>query len=74
MYKIGTFLIWWVVYFPDQKFYRGQGLLYMDNRSFHGPCIDNLGSVVILRGSGILYYTTGKITQKPDLHQRQNQQ
>ena len=33
---------------------------------FHGPCIDNLGSVVILRGGGILYYTgtTGKFAQK----------
>ena len=41
---------------------------------FHGPCIDNLGSVVILRGSGILYHTTGKFTQKPELHLRQKQQ
>ena len=30
---------------------------------FLGPCIDNLGSVVIIRGGGILYYTTGKFTQ-----------
>ena len=27
---------------------------------FHGPCIDSLGSVVILRGG-----------EKPELHQRQ---
>ena len=39
---------------------------------FHGPFVDNLGSVLILRGSGILYYTTGKFTQKPELHKRQN--
>ena len=41
---------------------------------FHGPFVDNLGSVVILRGIGILYYTTGKFTQKPELKQRQKQQ
>ena len=39
---------------------------------FLGPRIDNLGSVVIIRGGEILYYTTGKFTQKPELHQRQN--
>ena len=39
---------------------------------FLGPCIDNLGSVVIIRGGVILHYTTGKFTQKPELHQRQN--
>ena len=39
---------------------------------FLGPCIDNLGSVVIIRDGGILHYTTGKLTQKPELHQRQN--
>ena len=63
MYKIGKILIWLVGYFPDQKFYRGKGLLYEENRLFLGPCIDNLGSVVIIRGGGILYYTTGKFTQ-----------
>ena len=68
MYKIGKILIWLVGYFPDQKFYRGKGLLYEENRLFLGPCIDNLGSVVIIRGGGILYYTTGK----PELHQRQS--
>ena len=47
-------LIRWVGYFPDQKFYLGKGLLYEDNRLFHEPCIDYLGSVVILRGGGIL--------------------
>ena len=40
-----------------------KGLLYEENRLFFGPCIDNLGSVVIIRGGGILYYTTGKFTQ-----------
>ena len=54
MYKIGTFLIWWVGYFPDQTFYRGKDLLYEDNMLFHGPFVDNLGSVLILRGSGII--------------------
>ena len=68
MYKIGKFLIWWVGYFPDKIFCWGTGLLYEDNRLFHGPCIDNLGSVVNWRGGGILYYTTGKFTQKPELH------
>ena len=63
MYKIGKILIWLVGYFPDQKFYREKGLLYEENRLFLGPCIDNLGSVVIIRGGGILYYTTGKFTQ-----------
>ena len=63
MYKIGKILIWLVGYFPDQKFYRGKGLLYEENRLFLGPFIDNLGSVVIIRGGGILYYTTGKFTQ-----------
>ena len=63
MYKIGKILIWLVGYFPDQKFHRGKGLLYEENRLFLGPCIDNLGSVVIIRGGGILYYTTGKFTQ-----------
>ena len=74
MYKIGTFLIWWVGYFPDQTFYWGKDLLYEDNMLFHGPFVDNLGSVLILRGSRILYYTTGKFTQKPELHKRQKQQ
>ena len=64
MYKIGKFLIWLVGYFPDQKFYWGKGISYRENRLFLGPCIDNLGSVVIIRGGGILYYTTGKFTQK----------
>ena len=32
-------------------------------RLFLGPCIDNLGSVVIIRGGGILYHTTEKFTQ-----------
>ena len=41
---------------------------------FHGPFVDDLGSVLILRGSRILYYTTGKFTQKPELHKRQKQQ
>ena len=63
-----------VGYFPDQKFYRGKGLLYEENRLFLGPCIDNLGSVVIIRGGGgrdsILYYR--KIHTKPELHQRQS--
>ena len=63
MYKIWKILIWLVEYFPDQKFYRGRGLLYEENKLFLGPCIDNLGSVVIMRGGGILYYTTGKFTQ-----------
>ena len=63
MYKIGKILIWLVGYFQDQKFYRWKGLLYEENRLFLGPCIDNLGSVVIIRGGGILYYTTGKFTQ-----------
>ena len=63
-----------VGYFPDQKFYWEKGLLYEDKRLFHGICIDNLGSVVILRDSVILYYTTGKFTQKPELHQPQKQQ
>ena len=72
MYKIGKLLIWLVRYFPDQKFYWGKGLLYEENRLFLGPCIDNLGSVIIIRGGGILYYTTGKFTQKLELHQRQN--
>ena len=58
MYKIRKFLIWLVGYFPAQKFYWGIGLLYEENRLFLGPCIDNLESVVILRGVGILYYTT----------------
>ena len=31
MYKIGKILIWLVGYFPDQKFYRGKGLLYEEN-------------------------------------------
>ena len=58
MHKIGKFLIWWVAYFPDQKFYLGKCLLYDDNRLFHGPCIDHLGSAVILTGwrDTILYY------------------
>ena len=30
--------------------------------------------MVVLQGGGILYYTTGKFTQKPELHQRQKQQ
>ena len=72
MYKIGKILIWLVGYFPDQKFYWGKGLLYEENRLFLGPCIDNLGSLVIIRGGGILYYTTGKFTQKPELHRRQS--
>ena len=63
MYKIGNFLIWLVGYFPGQKFYWGKGLLYVENRLFLGPCIDNLGSVVIIRVGGILYYTTGKFTK-----------
>ena len=29
--------------------------------------IDNLGSVVIIRGGRILYYNTGKFTQKPEV-------
>ena len=72
MYKIGKFLIWLVGYIPDQKFYWGKGLLYEENMLFLGHCIDNLGSVVIIRGGGILNYTTWKFTQKPELHQRQN--
>ena len=42
MYKIGKILIRLVGYFSDQKFYRGKGLLYEENRLFLGPCIDNL--------------------------------
>ena len=72
MYKFGKFLIWLVGYFPDQKFYWGKGLLYEENRLFLGPYIDNLGSVIIIRGGGILYYTPGKFTQNSELHQRQN--
>ena len=72
MYRIEKFLIWLVGYFPDQKFYLGKGLLYEENRLYLGPYIDNLGSVVIIRGDGIIYYTTGKFTQKPELYQRQN--
>ena len=55
MYKIGNFLIWWVGYFPDQNFIEGNVFYMMTIGYFHGPCIDNLGSMVILRGGGILY-------------------
>ena len=54
--------------------FSGPGKVFYMSRIgyFLGPCIDYLGSVVIIRGGGILYYTTGKFTQKPELHQRQN--
>ena len=60
------------IYIYIDNIYIGKGLLSEENRLFLGPCIDHLGSLVIIRGGGILYYTTGKFTQKPELHQRQN--
>ena len=62
--KMGNFEYGWLDIFRTRNLIEGKVLLYEENRLFLGPCIDNLGSVVIIRDGGILYLTTGKFSQK----------
>ena len=49
-------MVGWIFFGPEIVLRQKSSIWGQLTRLFHGHCIDNLGSVVILRDGGILYF------------------